>query len=202
MRMSEQPSPTTHRIAYLAGHGVGPEVTAAASRALDHLSRRYGFRVDEVHPPFGAETLMHAGTTLPPATQRATSTADAILVAGATEPALAILRASAAPVVRVTRTLDALGDSTVFAPLDDSGMPAAIDRAVAAAGTTGVTVVAVGLDEASRTAPGRDLDGHRRAPLARRRTRAPRRQRSRDDARSADGRRGAPRAGSLADARG
>ena len=145
--MTEQPSPTTHRIAYLAGHGVGPEVTAAASRALDHLSRRHGFRVDEIHPPFGAETLIHSGSALPPATQRATASADAILVAGATEPALAALRASVGPAIRVTRTLDALGDSTVYAPLDDTGMPAAVARALAAAKTAGGRVMAVGVDE-------------------------------------------------------
>ena len=150
MRMSDQPSPTTHRIAYLAGHGVGPEVTAAASRALDHLSRRHGFRVDEVHPPFGAETLIHSGDALPPATRRATASADAILVAGATEPALASLRASVAPAIRVTRTLDALGDSTVFAPLDESGVPVAIARAVAAAKTAGSGVGAVDVDQTWR----------------------------------------------------
>ena len=42
----------TFVVACLAGHGIGPEVTAAASRALAQVSRHHGFRIEEVHPPF------------------------------------------------------------------------------------------------------------------------------------------------------
>ncbi|MFN8222898.1 MAG: hypothetical protein U0R50_06555 [Gaiellales bacterium] len=133
-----------HRIAYLAGHGIGPGVTAAASRALDHLRRRHGFRLEEIHPPFGAETLTNRGAELPPATRRATESADAILVAGAGETTLAALRALVRPAVRVTRTLDLGGDSTVYAPLTAE----ACDAAIARAATGGEPVTAVGLDDA------------------------------------------------------
>jgi hypothetical protein len=60
------------------------------------------------------------------------------------------LRASVKPVVRVTRILDALGDTTAYAPLDDSGVQVAVSRALAAATTAGSSVIAVGLDEAGR----------------------------------------------------
>jgi len=139
-------TPDTHRIACLAGHGIGPEVTAAASRALDHLSRRHGFRFDEIHPPFEAEALAHGAETLPPATLRATASADAILVTGATDAALRALTALVRPVVRVTRTLDTAGDSTVYAPLAADGVEAAITRAAA----HGTPLTAVGIDDAWR----------------------------------------------------
>lgn len=149
--MTEHPAATAHRVAYLAGHGVGPEVTAAASRALDHLSRRHAFRIDEIHPPFGAETLTHSDSSLPPATRRAAASADAILVAGATEAALAALRSTTAAPVRVTRTLDARGDITLFAPLDDAQLPAAIARGIESARHTGRRLVTLGLTDDART---------------------------------------------------
>src|SRR4051812_42136232 len=136
-------SATPHRIACLAGHGIGPEVTAAASRALEHLSRRHGFRFDEIHPPFEAEALTHGADTLPPSTRRATESADAILVTGASDASVGAVTALVRPVVRVTRTLDAAGDSTVYAPLSPDGSDAAIARAIARGGR----LTAVGVDD-------------------------------------------------------
>ena len=101
---------TTRRtcvVACLAGHGIGPEITAAASRALARLSREHGFDVEELHPPFDTEALTRSGHMLPAATRRATSTADAVLVAGDAAPALDGLRAEldlAAPVSPVSST--------------------------------------------------------------------------------------------------
>ena len=60
----------TFVVACLAGHGIGPEVTAAASRALAQVSRQHGFRVEEVHPPFDGEAVMQSGHPLPAATRR------------------------------------------------------------------------------------------------------------------------------------
>ena len=68
-------------VACLAGHGIGPEVTAAASRALARLGREHGFDVEELHPPFDTEALTRSGHLLPPTTRHATATADAVLVA-------------------------------------------------------------------------------------------------------------------------
>ena len=38
----------TYVVACLAGHGIGPEITAAASRALAGLGREHGFAIEEL----------------------------------------------------------------------------------------------------------------------------------------------------------
>ena len=68
-------------VACLAGHGIGPEVTAAASRTLARLGAEHGFLVEELHPPFDTEALTRSGHHLPVATREATASADAVLVA-------------------------------------------------------------------------------------------------------------------------
>ena len=62
----------TYVVACLAGHGIGPEMTAAASRALARLGREHGFDVEELHPPFDSEALTRSGHPLPVATRNAT----------------------------------------------------------------------------------------------------------------------------------
>jgi 3-isopropylmalate dehydrogenase len=61
----------TYVVACLAGHGIGPEITAAASRALAGLAREHGFAVEELHPPFDTEALTRSGHHLPAATEAA-----------------------------------------------------------------------------------------------------------------------------------
>ena len=109
----------TYVVACLAGHGIGPEITAAASRALAGLAREHGFAIEELHPPFDTEALTRSGHLLPAATRQATSSADAVLVAGDAAPALEGLRAALDLGARVTRVLDDTGEATTFAPLHD-----------------------------------------------------------------------------------
>ena len=136
----------TFVIACLAGHGIGPEVTAAASRALAQVSRDHGFRVEEVHPPFGGEAVMQSGHPLPAATRRAALSADAVLVAGVSAPALEGVKAELDLAVRVTRVLgDDSGGTTTFAPLAGSPPDWALDRAFAAAKSQGGRVRSVGV---------------------------------------------------------
>jgi 3-isopropylmalate dehydrogenase len=151
---TEAPTPDDHGrrgrayvVTCLAGHGIGPEVTAAASRALAELSRHHGFRLDEVHPPFDTEAVARSGHPLPPPTRRALKNADAVLVAGADAPALEGVRAELDPVVMVTRVVDAGGDSTVFAALDDDAAELAIDRALAAARARSGRLLTVGVTD-------------------------------------------------------
>ena len=59
----------TYVVACLAGHGIGPEITAAASRALAGLAREHGFAIEELHPPFDSEALTRSGHPLPAATR-------------------------------------------------------------------------------------------------------------------------------------
>lgn len=129
----------------LAGHGIGPEVTAAASRALAQLSRQHGFRLEEVHPPFDTEAITHSGHPLPAATRRAAQQCDAVLVAGADAPALAGVRAELDLAVAVTRVLDATGDSTLFSALDPTAEDAALQRAFARSSETTGSLTAVGV---------------------------------------------------------
>jgi 3-isopropylmalate dehydrogenase len=144
----------------LAGHGIGPEVTAAASRALADLSRHHGFRVEEVHPPFDTEAVARSGHPLPPATRRATRSADAVLVAGADAPALEGVRAELELAVAVTRVLDELGDSTIFAALHDGAEELAIERAFAAARAQAGCLVSVGVTGAWTEQVDRHAEGH------------------------------------------
>ena len=138
----------TYVVACLAGHGIGPEITAAASRALAGLAREHGFAVEELHPPFDTEALTRSGHLLPAATRQATSSADAVLVAGDAAPALEGLRAALDLGARVTRVLDDTGEATTFAPLHDAAVDWTLDRAFATARNRAGRLTSVGVSEA------------------------------------------------------
>lgn len=140
-------SPQRFVVAYLAGHGIGPEVTAAASRTLAGLGRAHGFVVDELHPAFDTEALTRSGHHLPPATRSATASADAVLVAGDAAPALDGVRADLDLGARVTRVLDETGEVTVFAPLVDEATPWTLDRAFASARRRSGRLASVGVSD-------------------------------------------------------
>src|SRR5688572_25941156 len=111
---------TTYTVACLSGHGIGPEVMAQASRALAHVSRLHGFRIAEIHPPFGAEALTQSGHALPGETRRATLAAEAILVAAGNEPALAGVESELDLQVRVDRVAYGARETvTVLSPLGE-----------------------------------------------------------------------------------
>ena len=136
----------TFVIACLAGQGIGPEVTAAASRALAQVSRQHGFRLEEVHPPFDGEAVMQSGHPLPASTRRAAFSADAVLVAGASAPALEGVKAALDLTVQVTRTIADVGTgTTAFAPLAANSPDWALDRAFAAAKEQGGRIISVGM---------------------------------------------------------
>ena len=136
-------------IACLAGNGIGPEVMAEASRALAEVSSLHGFCVDEVHPPFAGEALTRAGHPLPPATRQAALGADAVLVAGSSQPALEGVKAELDLATAVVRTQIADGgDVTLFAPLQDGTEELAVERALACAQARGGRLVSVGVDAA------------------------------------------------------
>src|SRR5439155_7373930 len=119
-------------VACLAGHGIGPEVMAEASRALAEVSRLHGFAIDEAHLPFGGEAVTRWGHALPAATRAAYSGADAILVASSSQPALEGVKAGLDLAASVTRMrLGPRGDLTVFAPLADGAEDWTTERAFA-----------------------------------------------------------------------
>jgi 3-isopropylmalate dehydrogenase len=132
-------------VACLAGHGIGPEVTAAASRALARLGREHGFHVEELHPPFDTEAFTRSGHLLPVTTREATATADAVLAAGDTAPALEGVKAALDLRARVTRVLDDDGEAIAFAPLDDDAVDWSLERALETAKARSGRLTSVGV---------------------------------------------------------
>jgi isocitrate/isopropylmalate dehydrogenase len=76
------------KIACLTGAGTAPELMAEALFALDRVARLHNLQVEETHATFGGGAFARAGQSVPPSTRAAILEADAVLVAGADEPAL------------------------------------------------------------------------------------------------------------------
>jgi 3-isopropylmalate dehydrogenase len=108
----------TYTVACLSGDGVGPELMAEACRALAEISRLHGFRVNDVHVPFGSEAVSRWGHPLPASTRSAYLGADAVLVAVDGEPALADVESELDLRAAVTRVrFGARGDVRLLYPL-------------------------------------------------------------------------------------
>jgi 3-isopropylmalate dehydrogenase len=118
-----------HRVACLAGDGVGPELMAEASRTLRKVARMHGFTVDDAHVPFGSEALTRSGNPLPPATRSAVLTAEAVLVADLGEPALGGVAAQLDLRARMTQVLSKHGDFVLLSPLDADADEWTVERA-------------------------------------------------------------------------
>jgi 3-isopropylmalate dehydrogenase len=137
----------TYAVACLSGHGVGPEVTAAASRALTRVSRLQGFRIADVHPPFGAAAITQSGHALPPETRQATLAAHAILAAAANEPALAGVESELDLHARVDRVVfQPRGVITFLSPFGGASPGWALARAFELACSSRARVTSIGGD--------------------------------------------------------
>src|SRR3990170_2944113 len=140
-------NPTRYVVACLSGHGVGAEVMAEASRAFDHVARLHGFRIEEIHRPFGAEAFAQSGRSLPTETRRATLDAQAILVGAANEPALAGVESELDLRARIDRVVFApRGAVTVISPLGDAAPQWALEQAFDVARSSRASVTSVGGD--------------------------------------------------------
>jgi 3-isopropylmalate dehydrogenase len=133
-----------YTIACLSGDGIGPEVTAEASRALTAVSRMHGFGLDELHVPFGGDAVRRFGHPLPPATRAAYREADAVLVATTREPALDGVMAELDLAWRITRVCARRSELAVVSPLEDDDSELAVDRAFRLAFSRRARLVAVG----------------------------------------------------------
>jgi len=132
-------------VACLAGDGVGPELMAAAARALEGVARLHALDVDDVHLPFAGEAVTRLGHPLPHETRAAYRDADAILVASPHEPALDGVKADLHLAWRVARVhFDAHRDVVIFGPVDPSANPQAIARAFSCAASRRGRVACVG----------------------------------------------------------
>ena len=69
-----------HRVAYLPGDGIGPEVCAVARRCVDAAGTRFGFEVSWDEHLVGGAAIDATGQALPPATLDACRAADAVLL--------------------------------------------------------------------------------------------------------------------------
>jgi len=101
-------------IACLTGSGTAPELMAEAMYALDAVARVHGFAFDQVHAPFGGVALARLGQPVPASTRDAVLGADAVLVAGAEEPALDDVMAELDLRARVTRVRFGERDDVAF----------------------------------------------------------------------------------------
>ncbi len=137
-----------YKIACLAGDGIGPELMAEASRAVEAVSRLHGFAVDEVHVPFGGDAVRRFGHPLPPATREACREADAVLIAATREPALEGVKAELDLTWRVTRVrLSREGDVALVSPVAEDAEQLAIERAFRLARERRAKVTSVGTSQ-------------------------------------------------------
>ena len=118
-----------YTVALLSGDGIGPEMTAEASRALEAVSRMHGFSVEELHVPFGGDAVRRFGHPLPSLTRAACAEADAVLVATTREPALEVVKAELDLSWRITRVCARGSELAVVSPLVDGAEELAADRA-------------------------------------------------------------------------
>jgi 3-isopropylmalate dehydrogenase len=145
-------------VACLSGDGIGPEVTAEASRALAVVSGMHGFQVDEVHVPFGGDAVRRFGHPLPSVTRAACEECDAMLVAATREPALEVLKAELDLRWRITRVCTRGSELAVVSPLPDDAVQVAADSAFRLAFSRRARLTAVGVSPAWLAALGASAD--------------------------------------------
>jgi 3-isopropylmalate dehydrogenase len=68
------------RLIFLAGDGIGPEVTAAATAILDVVATAFGHQFTVAHHLIGGSAIEATGQPLPPETEAACRAADAVLL--------------------------------------------------------------------------------------------------------------------------
>lgn len=124
-------SGATHRVVYLPGDGVGPEVLGAARRCVDAAGERFGFRVSWDEHVVGGAAIDAFGIALRDETIAAAEAADAVLLGAVGGPRWDDPRASVRPEqailglrfalglfanLRPVRAIEALADSSPLRP--------------------------------------------------------------------------------------
>jgi 3-isopropylmalate dehydrogenase len=132
-------------VACLTGSGTAPELMAEAMYALDAVARVHGFAFDQVHAPFGGVALARLGQPVPASTRDAVLGSDAVLVAGAEEPALDDVMAELDLRARVTRVRFGQHDDVAFiTSLSDDAADWTVRRAFEIAETRTMRLSCVG----------------------------------------------------------
>ena len=139
-----------YTLACIAGHGVGPELVAAASRAVAAASRLHGFEVEQEFVPFGMDALMCFGHPYPNASRRAVLAADAVLVAPGADGPLDAIEAELDLRASITRVrYEGSYELSVVAPLADETLRWTIHRAFEIARSSRAHVTLVGVPPVS-----------------------------------------------------
>lgn len=148
-------------VAFLAGHGIGPEVTGEASRAVEAASRLHGFVVDATYVPFGSDAFVRFGHPYPMSSRASVLRADAVLVAPGEEDPLELLEAELDVRASVTRVrFDRRHELSVLAPLADAACEWTIERAFAVARASRARVAFAGFPREWQDAAGRAAAAH------------------------------------------
>ena len=135
------------KVACVTGGGTAAELRASAVFALDEVARLHGLQVEDTHVTFGGVAFTWAGQTVPVATRAAILGADAVLVAGAEEPALAEVMSELDLRAQVTRVRFGHQDDVAFVfPLSDESSAWAARRAFEMAEHRSLRLAAVGDD--------------------------------------------------------
>jgi isocitrate/isopropylmalate dehydrogenase len=135
----------TATVACVTGAGTAPELMAEAMLALDAVGRLHGLTIDETHVTFGAVAVARAGQAVPVLTRAAVLAADAVLVAGAEEPALAEVMSELDLRAQVTRVRFGHYDDVAFvSPLAADAEEWTIETAFKIAESRTMRIAAVG----------------------------------------------------------
>jgi 3-isopropylmalate dehydrogenase len=135
----------TATVACLTGGGTAPELMAEALIAIEAVGRLHSFEIEEVHAPFGGVAVARLGQTVPPSTRGAVLAADAVLVAGAEEPALDDVMTELDLRARVTRVRFGRTDDLAFVTaLGDAASEWAVERAFELAESRSLRLACVG----------------------------------------------------------
>jgi 3-isopropylmalate dehydrogenase len=110
----------SHRIAVLAGDGIGPEIVAQAVKVLQAL-RGHGLDFELKEAPVGASAYLLAGTPLPQPTIELALSCDAVLFGAVGDPQFDHLDAALRPERAILGLRRALG---LFANLKQVSVPA------------------------------------------------------------------------------
>ena len=133
------------RIACLTGAGTAPELMAEAVLALEAVARLHGLSLDEVHVPFGGVAVARGGQPFPASTRSAVLDSEAVLVAGAEEPALDEVMAELDLRARVTRVRFGQYDDVAFVTaMKSDASEWAVERAYALAESRSMRLACVG----------------------------------------------------------
>ncbi len=113
-----------YRLVVLPGEGIGPEVTSAARRVLEHAARAEGVEISVEEADFGIPALERHGSYFPAQTARVCGASDGILLGAVERGGLLELRShfDFFANLRPVRSIDCLLDASSLKPEKAHGL--------------------------------------------------------------------------------